>query len=144
MWCEWKLEQLERYDKQRKISSSKSLKVYSAVKGLEEFPPVVDEAVLQGIVPGTSACDIVTKLQCLYDRQLFNTTNGRFGFVICGAQPGDLVCVFNSATTPHVLRKVSNGSACEVYRIIGDAYVSDLMYGESDVLDIPVQDITLV
>jgi hypothetical protein len=54
------------------------------------------------------------------------------------------VCVFNSATTPHVLRKVSGEGVGEVYQIIGDAYVSDLMYGESDSMDIQVQDITLL
>jgi hypothetical protein len=52
--------------------------------------------------------------------------------------------VFNSATTPHVLRKVINEGGGEAYKIVGDAYVSDIMYGESDVLDIPVQDIMLV
>lgn len=121
-----------------------SLTVSRAAKGLEELPTVIDEAVLQGIIPGTSACDIVSKLQCLYDRQLFNTASGRFGFVIRGAQPGDLVCVFNSATTPHVLRKVLNKSAGEVYKIIGDAYVSDLMYGEADVLDVPSHNIAFI
>ncbi|KAF1916067.1 heterokaryon incompatibility protein-domain-containing protein [Ampelomyces quisqualis] len=127
IWCEWKLEQLER-----------------VANGFEELPPVIDEAVLQGILPETPACDILTKLLRLEDRQIFNSAAGRFGFVIRGAQPGDLVCVFNSATTPHVLRKVPNEGAGKVYKIIGDTYVSDLMYGESDSTGISVQDIVLV
>lgn len=53
-----------------------------------------------------------------------------------------MVCVFNSADTPHVLRKVEgNGN---VYRVIGDAYVHGLMLVEADGMVGEERDITLV
>lgn len=111
--------------------------------GLEELPPAIDEAVLQQIGPATPTQNIITKMMFLTDRQLFNTTEGFFGVVIRGVQPGDLVCVFNSATTPHVLRRVP-GEDSDVYEVVGDAYVNDLMYCQADYLDIAVRDIELV
>ena len=81
-------------------------------------------------------------LLLLRNRQLFNTTHGRFGFTIKGIQPGDLVCVFNSASTPHVLRKVKCREG-NVYQAIGDAYVHGLMNGEADDIHIEELDIIL-
>jgi hypothetical protein len=81
-------------------------------------------------------------LMFLTDRQLFNIAKGYFGHVIKGAKSGDLVCDFNTATTPHVLRKVEGEE--EVYEVVGDAYVSDLMYCQVDGLGIEEMDIVLV
>lgn len=79
------------------------------------------------------------------ERQLFNTRKGRFGFTTKGVQPGDVLCVFNSASTPHVLRKVAS---CEevsvVYKLVGDGYVHGLMHGEADALSTHEGDIVLV
>jgi hypothetical protein len=86
---------------------------------------------------------ILAKLGRLGDRQLFNTKHGRFGFTIKGVQPGDILCVFNSASTPHVLRRMTdrdNGA----YQVIGDAYVDGMMLAEVDAMDIKDQDILLV
>lgn len=111
--------------------------------GLEELPPIIDQAVLEQIYPGTPTQNIIVKMANFVDRSFFNTKNGYFGLVIKGVQPGDLVCVFNTATTPHVLRKaVDQGK--DVYQIIGDAYVNDLMYGQADEMSIDVRDIELV
>ncbi|KAH8725530.1 heterokaryon incompatibility protein-domain-containing protein [Phaeosphaeriaceae sp. PMI808] len=67
----------------------------------------------------------------------------RFGFCSNAVQIGDVVCVFDGATTPHILRKVSNRDGT-VYRAISDAYVESLMVKEADGLDVEVQDITLI
>jgi hypothetical protein len=66
---------------------------------------------------------LIAKLMFLTDRQLFNNAKGYFGLVIKGVKSGDLVCDFNTATTPHVLRKVEGEE--DVYEVIEDAYVSD-------------------
>lgn len=92
---------------------------------------------------GTPFATILRRLSLLSDRQLFNTKDGRFGFTIRGVRPGDLVCVFNNATTPHVLRKADDREG-EVYRLVGDAYVHDLMHGEADEIDIEERDIILM
>jgi hypothetical protein len=111
--------------------------------GLEELPPVIDQSVLEQILPGTPTQNIIIKLMNFADRHLFSTATGYFGLVIKGVLPGDLVCVFNTATTPHVIRKMPDDEA-DVYQVVGDAYVSDLMYGQVDDLGIHVRDIELV
>lgn len=77
------------------------------------------------------------------DRQVFRTCDGLFGFTNKGVLPGDDLCVFNGAPTPHVLRKVSDRSD-EAYRLVGNAFVYDLMHGEVDDMDLPEQGILLV
>lgn len=47
------------------------------------------------------------------------------------AQPGDLICVFDGAQVPSVLRPSHDGQ----YKLIGDCYVDGLMEGEVDVMD---------
>lgn len=79
----------------------------------------------------------------MQDRQLFLTENGRIGFTLKGVQEGDLVCVFNNAWVPHVLRR-ANDNGIEKYRFVGDAYVHGLMYGAADEMDLEVRDIILV
>lgn len=85
----------------------------------------------------------MASLLMLQNRQLFSTRDGRFGFTLQGVLPGDAVCAFNSASTPHVMRKVAD-RADEVYRAIGDAYVHGLMNAEADDMNFKEQDITLI
>jgi hypothetical protein len=91
----------------------------------------------------TPTRDIFCALFYLRNRQLFNTAQGSFGFAIKGVEPGDVVCVFNHATTPHVLRKVEDREG-HVYRVVGDAYVHDFMHGQVDEMDLEERDIVLV
>jgi hypothetical protein len=100
-------------------------------------------AALKSIGKGTPASTFMASLLMLRHRQLFSTEGSRFGFTIQGVLPGDAVCAFNSASTPHVLRKVADRAA-EVYRAIGDAYVHDLMNAEADNMKFKEQDITLI
>jgi hypothetical protein len=85
----------------------------------------------------------LTRLTFLQDRQLFFTVNGRIGFTLKEVQEGDVVCVFNNAFVPHVLRR-ANDREGERYRFVGDAYVHGLMYGAADEMDLDVREITLV
>jgi hypothetical protein len=71
----------------------------------------------------------------------FPNQNGEIGITIRGVRQGDSVAVFGTATTPHILRR-AGGS--EKYSVVGDAYVHGIMYGESDSLKIPTQDICLI
>lgn len=90
---------------------------------------------------------ILTKQALLTRRQLFNTAHGRFGFTTRGVQPGDIVCVFHGASTPHVLRRAGQRES-QVYQVIGDAYIHGLMHGkidlEADDIEAEEQDIVLV
>jgi hypothetical protein len=101
------------------------------------------EEVAQQIGRETPSNCIMSKMQLLGDRQFFRTAHGRFGFMIRGVQPGDVLVVFDTATTPHVLRNASPVND-DKYLVIGDAYVDGIMYGEADALDIEVRDIVLV
>ncbi|KAF3043882.1 hypothetical protein E8E11_006143 [Didymella keratinophila] len=74
--------------------------------------------------------------QALDGRQIFQSVHGRLGFVIRGVRPGDLVCVLNGSPTPHVIRKPEDREADERYRLVGDAYVHGLMYGEVEEMGI--------
>ncbi|KAF2262434.1 hypothetical protein CC78DRAFT_618494 [Lojkania enalia] len=75
-------------------------------------------------------------------RQLFLTKESRFGFAIRGIQSDDVVCVFNGAHFPHILRVVDKEK--NMYRLIGEAYVHGIMNCEVDEMKIEEQDITLV
>jgi len=84
-------------------------------------------------------------LQNFSYRQLFLTKDRRLGFTLRGVKPGDVVCVFDGAPTPHVLRRVSQAdNALERWRFVGDAYVHDLMNCEADAMDIESRDVVLV
>jgi hypothetical protein len=81
----------------------------------------------------------------LGDRQLFLTRGGRLGSVKKGVSHGDMVCVFNGAPVPHVLRKASDiDDGTERWQFVGDAYVHSLMNFEADAIDIEVKDVVLV
>ena len=86
----------------------------------------------------------VTNVCFTRDHQLFNTTDGMFGFTATGVQEGDIVCVINHAVSPHVLRRVEDRDGEARYVLVGDAYVSGLMYGEADGMDVDEVDIVLV
>jgi hypothetical protein len=79
----------------------------------------------------------------LKDRHLLLTANGRIGFTVKEVREDDLVCVFNNAWVPHVLRRASDREG-EKYRFVGDAYVHGLMYGAADEMDLEVRNVTLV
>ncbi|KAJ4364235.1 hypothetical protein N0V95_000857 [Ascochyta clinopodiicola] len=86
----------------------------------------------------------LSKLWRLAERQLFNTTHGRFGFTLRGVVCGDLVCVFNGSQTPHVVRRVEDRGGRPRYRFVGDAYVHGVMYGEADDMNVAEMEMTLV
>ncbi|XPS94955.1 hypothetical protein M3J09_004253 [Ascochyta lentis] len=78
------------------------------------------------------------------NHQMFSTEQGRFGFTMTGVRTGDVVCVFNHAVSPHVLRRVQDRSGEARYRFVADAYVHGLMYGEADDIDVDGEDVVLV
>jgi Heterokaryon incompatibility protein (HET) len=60
-------------------------------------------------------------------RAFFTTKNGRVGLGPKGILPGDDVCVWFHFFAPFILRKQADGRTS---KLIGDAYVDDLMDGE--------------
>ncbi|KAH3969505.1 hypothetical protein HBI56_026640 [Parastagonospora nodorum] len=111
--------------------------------GIEEVPPEIGPRCSARVRMSSPYQPILAKLGRLGDRQLFNTKHGRFGFTIKGVQPGDILCVFNSASTPHVLRRMTDRDD-GAYQVIGDAYVDGMMLVEVDAMGIKDQDILLV
>lgn len=75
-------------------------------------------------------------------RQLFSTVDGRFGFGNVGLQEGDVVCIFNGAVTPHILRKVSGHDG--TYTLVAAAYIHGLMKGEIEELGLEREEIRLI
>ena len=61
-------------------------------------------------------------------RRVIRTRCGRYGNAHHTVQAGDLICVFEGASAPFVLRR--NSHDC-VYKFVGDAWVSGLMNGEA-------------
>ena len=57
----------------------------------------------------------------------FRMENGLFGITHQGVQTGDVLCVFQGARMPHLLRKQDTGS----WTFVGEPYVSELMHGEA-------------
>ncbi|OCK80109.1 HET-domain-containing protein [Lepidopterella palustris CBS 459.81] len=58
-------------------------------------------------------------------RRSFKTKRGYIGLGPEAMRPGDLVVIFKGAEVPYVIREVQNG-----FRLIGEAYIHGLMYGE--------------
>lgn len=82
---------------------------------------------------------------CQTGRQLFVTTNNVLGLGPRGIELGDVVCVFDGARTPHILRTIDNAEGSELrYSLIGEAYLHGYMYGEVEDLEIEEEFITLV
>lgn len=78
-------------------------------------------------------------------RQLFSTAAGRFGFGNVGIRKGDLVCIFNGAVTPNVLRKARGESwGNATYTLVAQAYIHRMMNGELQELGLERRDICLV
>lgn len=74
-------------------------------------------------------------------RRFCLTAEGRLGFVPDCARPGDLICVFDGADVPHVIRPRAKqyppppGEATfksdPEYVLVGECYMQDLMNGEA-------------
>ena len=74
-------------------------------------------------------------------RRLFRTAKGYLGVGVKSLQPEDEVWIIGGADTPMLLRKHPNG----LYRLVGEAYVHGIMYGEAVQSDVHerLQQITL-
>lgn len=59
------------------------------------------------------------------------------------SQAGDIVCVWNSSETPHILRPVTEHSEPR-YQLIGQAYVYDMMNSEVEGLGVGERGFVLV
>lgn len=75
-------------------------------------------------------------------RQLFSTADGHFGCGNVGIQEDDVVCIFNGAVTPHVLRKVNGDDG--TYKLVAAAYIHGMMNGEILELGLEAEDIHLI
>ena len=61
-------------------------------------------------------------------KPFFVTDNGLFGLTYQGVQTGDILCVFQGARMPHLLRRRDAGS----WTFVGEAYVAGIMHGEAE------------
>lgn len=67
--------------------------------------------------------------QNLRHRAYFSTAGGRVGLGSSLARTGDLVCVLNGFRTPFLLRRASAEGR---YKLMDEAYVHGVMYGEAE------------
>ena len=71
-----------------------------------------------------------------WGRRPFVTTTGYIGVGPAEARPGDCVYILETASTPFVLRSVQDEDTTgripgpSAYKIVGEAYVDGIMYGE--------------
>lgn len=79
----------------------------------------------------------------LRGRRVFKTSSGRIGLAHEPTHNGDILCVLNSAPSPHVLRR-SLATQEERYLLVSEAFMNGMMNGEVYELGIQRQDITLV
>lgn len=82
----------------------------------------------------------------LHGKQLFWTNDNMFGWTTVGVRPGDVICVFGGANTPHVLGRVDEACKDDIERwqFVGDAYVHGLIYGEADDIDVEEPELCMV
>lgn len=59
-------------------------------------------------------------------RKLFSTQHGMLGLGPSVLREGDLCCIIFGASVPFILRPVGSR-----YRLVGEAYVHGVMYGEA-------------
>lgn len=64
-------------------------------------------------------------------RPYVSTKKRRLGLAPPGVQEGDVICIFYGANVPYVVRFGRSG----VGKLIGDAYVNGIMYGEALTID---------
>jgi hypothetical protein len=65
---------------------------------------------------------------------MISTEEGRFGFTCTGVETRDVVAVFNDSVSPFVVRRVDWVDGRTRWKLVGDAYIHGLMYGEADKL----------
>ncbi|KAK5136505.1 hypothetical protein LTR08_002849 [Meristemomyces frigidus] len=74
----------------------------------------------------------------VFDRRLFQTSNGWIGVCPKAAQVGDEVYILGGCPVPVILRAVSDHDlADQLYRTVGHCYVHGIMYGEAVSMDLP-------
>lgn len=64
----------------------------------------------------------------LKNHRIFITSSGSIGIGWAWIKPGDIVAIFHGAEMPFVLQE--DCVACEIYNLMGEAYVHGIMYGE--------------
>ena len=58
------------------------------------------------------------------------TEKGHLGLGRPTCQPGDVVCIFHSASTPHILRHIISTEDVQKSTLVGEAYIHGFMDGE--------------
>lgn len=114
--------------------------------GAEDDPDLSCEDIeaLQSIEARSTCSSFVADVQLCQDgKQLFTTSNGRFGFGQAGIQESDNICIFNHALVAHTIRRVDDTDK-EVYTLGGQAYIHGMMDGEIETLSLNEQDINFV
>ena len=74
-------------------------------------------------------------------RRFLRTEGGRLGFGVPDLRIGDVLCVLQGASMPLVLRPAEKRGE---HKIVGEAYVDGVMYGEVERMDIEDQEFVLV
>ena len=90
---------------------------------LPEQQPYEDEKLWKDIINYTVSIGCAEK-----SWRVYLTQKGYLGLGPATAQVGDLICIFATASTPHVLRAIDVGS--DRYVLVGETYVHGIMKGQ--------------
>ena len=75
-------------------------------------------------------------------RRLATTVNSDIALVPTFVEPGGLICVVPGGRVPFIIRQFERQDSA--YRVVGEAYVADLMHGQGRHKNAELQDIRLV
>lgn len=97
------------------------------LKLVETPRTLAEDAIADGIAK-TSAEENCLRYKFFHDStRPIITEKGRLSLAPFLTEKGDVVCVIHGAKAPFVLRPCEDGT----YRIVGEAYVRDIMFGEA-------------
>lgn len=86
--------------------------------------PEDDANILEKAAPGSPVMNLLAKgCQELRGRRVFKTASGRIGLAHEPIQNGDILCVIDSAPSPHVLRR-SLATQEERYLLVSEAFMT--------------------
>ena len=89
----------------------------------------LDKANLRPRLRPVREISLLVCLDCkIANKVFFLMDNGMFGMTYQGVQDQDVLCVFDSAKLPHLLRWRDENS----WTFVGEAYVHTLMHGEAE------------
>jgi hypothetical protein len=108
----------------RRADPANSLEGYTLVKDDLADPNT------RGQRQGINKISYFNMMECLHFRRPFISQRGFVGLGPAGLEVGDVVVIFEGAKLPYLLRQLKIDGEEGVWKLVGEAYVHGIMYGE--------------